>query len=209
MPELDGLRATELIRERERSAGGHVPVIAMTAYALKGDRERCLEAGMDGYVSKPIGLTELLKALQAVVPALAGPPAPPADEAASRRPLDMTAALAGVMGDRQLLAELARLFLAECPRWMTEMRAAVAGGDSPRLQLSAHALKGGVATFAARAASAAALRLEKMGRAGDLSAAPGALAALAQEVERLRPALTALAEQAAGAPPGGPAADPA
>jgi signal transduction histidine kinase/DNA-binding response OmpR family regulator len=192
MPEVDGLRTTKAIRERERVSGGHLPVLAMTAYALKGDRERCLEAGMDGYVSKPIRLTELLKALQAVVPVLAGPPAPPADQVASRGSLDMTAALAGVMGDRQLLAELARLFLAECPRWMTEMRAAVAGRDPPRLQLSAHALKGGVATFAARATYEAALRLEKMGRAGDLSAAPEALAALAQEVERLRPALTAL-----------------
>jgi CheY-like chemotaxis protein/nitrogen-specific signal transduction histidine kinase/HPt (histidine-containing phosphotransfer) domain-containing protein len=202
MPELDGLRATEAIRERERAAGGHLPVLAMTAYALKGDRERCLEAGMDGYVSKPIRLTELLEALRAVVPAL------PADEVASRGSLDMAAALAGVMGDRQLLAELAGLFLAECPRWMTEMHAAVAGEDPARLQLSAHALKGGVATFAARAAVEAALRLEKMGRGRDLSAAPEALAALAQEVERLRPALTALGEQAA-APPGGPATDPA
>jgi PAS domain S-box-containing protein len=187
MPELDGLRTTKAIRERERVAGGHLPVIAMTAYALKGDRERCLEAGMDSYVSKPIRLTELVQAMQAVVPA------PAADDVASRGPLDMTAALAGVMGDWQLLAKLAELFLAECPRWMTEMRAAVAGGDPPRLQLSAHTLKGGVATFTARAAYEAALRLEKMGRAGDLSAAPEALAALAQEIEHLRPALTALA----------------
>jgi PAS domain S-box-containing protein len=204
MPELDGLQATKAIRERERAAGGHMPVIAMTAYALKGDRERCLEGGMDGYISKPIHLKELLQALQAVVPALAGPPAPPADEVASYGSLDMTAALARVMGDRQLLAELAGLFLAECPRRMAEMRAAVAGEDPPRLQLSAHALKGGVATFAARSAYEAALRLEKMGRAGDLCAAPEALAALAQEVERLRPALAALAEQAAAAPPRGP-----
>jgi CheY-like chemotaxis protein len=70
MPELDGLRATEAIRERERVAGGHLPVLAMTAYALKGDRERCLEAGMDGYISKPIRPMELLEALRAVVPAL-------------------------------------------------------------------------------------------------------------------------------------------
>jgi HPt (histidine-containing phosphotransfer) domain-containing protein len=108
-------------------------------------------------------------------------------------PFDLTAALAEVMGDRQLLAELAGLFLGECARWMAEMGAAVAGGDAPRLQMTAHALKGAAATFAARATHEAALCLEKMGRAGDLSAAPEALAALAQEVERLRPALTALA----------------
>jgi HPt (histidine-containing phosphotransfer) domain-containing protein len=73
---------------------------------------------------------------------------------------------------------------------MTEMRAAVAGGDPPRLQRSAHALKGAAATFAAGATYEAALRLEEMGRAGDLSAAPEALAALGQELERLRPALS-------------------
>jgi len=73
MPELDGLQVTAAIRERERAAGGHMPIIAMTACALKGDRERCLEAGMDGYISKPIRLTELLEAMQAVVPAPAGP----------------------------------------------------------------------------------------------------------------------------------------
>jgi HPt (histidine-containing phosphotransfer) domain-containing protein len=94
------------------------------------------------------------------------------------------------MGDRQLLAELAGLFLAECPRWMAEMRGAVALGDPSRLQMAAHALKGAATTFAAPALREAALRLEKMGRGGDLSTAPEALADLAQELERLRPALT-------------------
>jgi HPt (histidine-containing phosphotransfer) domain-containing protein len=190
MPELDGLQATAAIRERERAAGGHVPIIAMTAYALKGDRERCLEAGMDGYISKPIHLTDLLEALRAVVPALAGPQALPADEVPSHEPLDVTSALAELRGDRELLAELAGLFLAEYPRWLTEMRAAVAEGDPPRLQMAAHALKGAATTFAARATYEAALGLEKMGRAGDLSAAPDALAGLAQAFERLRSALT-------------------
>jgi CheY-like chemotaxis protein/HPt (histidine-containing phosphotransfer) domain-containing protein len=197
MPEVDGLRTTKAIRERERVAGGHMPIIAMTGYAMRGDRERCLEAGMDGYVSKPIRLTELLKALQEVVPAGAEPPVPPADGATPRKPLDVTAALAAVMGDRQLLAELAGVFLAECPHWMREIQAAVARGDPPRLQLAAHSLKGAVANFAACDAYEAALRLEKMGRSGDLSGASEAVAALAREMERLRPALMALAEQTA------------
>src|SRR5262249_27788999 len=154
-----------------RSAGGHVPVIAMTAYALKGDRERCLEAGMDGYIAKPIRLIELQEALRAVIPAPAEPPVPPAGRASSREPLDLNAALAQVMGDRQLLAELAGVFLAECPRWFTEMCAAIAGGDSPRLQMAAHTLKGAATTFAAPGTYEAALRLEQMGRAGELSAA--------------------------------------
>jgi PAS domain S-box-containing protein len=197
MPEMDGLRATAAIRQRERVGGEHLPIIAMTAYALKGDRERCLEAGMDGYVSKPIRRAELLEALQAVVPARAEPAAPPPAEAAAPKPLDVTAALEELLGDQKLLTELAGLFLAECPRWVAEIHAAVACGDARRLQLAAHSLKGAVTSFVARDASEAALRLEKMGRSGDLSAAAGAVAALVQEVERLRPALTALAEQAA------------
>jgi HPt (histidine-containing phosphotransfer) domain-containing protein len=113
----------------------------------------------------------------------------------------VTAALAEVRGDRELLAELAGLFLAEGPRWLTEMRAAIAEGAPPRLQLAAHALKGAAATFAARATYEAALRLEKMGRARDLSAAPEALTALAQEFEHLRPGLTALAQGTPAAVP--------
>jgi PAS domain S-box-containing protein len=192
MPELDGLRVTQAIRERERAAGDHLPVIALTAYALKGDRERCLEAGMDSYISKPIRPTELREALRAVVPARVGLPASSGGEVASPALLDVNSALAQVMGDRQLLAELAGLFQTEYPRWLTEMRAAVAGSDPARLQMAAHALKGAAATLAAWSTQEAALRLEMMGRAGDLSSAPDALAALAQEFERLRPALTVL-----------------
>jgi len=67
MPEMDGMEATRLIRERERRAGTHLPIVAMTAYAMKGDREKCLEAGMDGYVAKPIQLKELLEAIEAAL----------------------------------------------------------------------------------------------------------------------------------------------
>jgi CheY-like chemotaxis protein len=67
MPEMDGFEATAVIRVKEKHSGGRVPIIAMTAHAMKGDRERCLEAGMDGYVSKPIRVQQVLETLQAVL----------------------------------------------------------------------------------------------------------------------------------------------
>ena len=99
-------------------------------------------------------------------------------------------------GDRQLLAELAELFLQECPKWMTELRAALKTQDFGRVQLTAHTLKGGLHTFAAKSACEAARQLEIMGRNGDTSGAAEVLAALAGEVERLQLALEALAKEA-------------
>jgi CheY-like chemotaxis protein/HPt (histidine-containing phosphotransfer) domain-containing protein len=187
MPEMDGLQATVAIRDREKGSGGHIPIIAMTAYALKGDCERCLAAGMDGYVAKPARATDLVRAIEAAVPALpeSGGPAP-------AEGFDWKEALAAVAGDRQLLAELAELFLGECPGWMREIETAISAGDPVRLRSAAHTLKGGLGPFAAHAAFDAAFRLETMGRKGDLTGAAEALAVLTGEVVRLQPALAAL-----------------
>jgi PAS domain S-box-containing protein len=200
MPEMDGLEATKQLRAWERGTGRHVPVIAMTAYAMKGDRERCLQAGMDGYLAKPVRTAELLQAIESSVP----PPAPLAPGPNGTPPngedRSRGEALAGGEMDRQLLAELAGLFLGEWPKWLAAIRTAVTERDPARLQLAAHALKGGLGTFSARSAWESALRLETMGRRGDLSGAEEALAEVVGEVERLRPALASLAKQAHGPP---------
>jgi PAS domain S-box-containing protein len=190
MPEMDGFEATTAIRLRESVTGTHIPIVAMTAHAMKGDRERCLAAGMDAYISKPIQAEELLKTAEGLAAGKA--PAEPANTP-SHEIFDRNVALARVDGDEALLADLARLFVEESPKMLEAISQALAEKDAARLQRAAHSLKGSVATFAAQNASNAALRLERLARAGDLSEAPGAYAALEAQVARLRSILESVA----------------
>ena len=217
MPEMDGFKATAAIRGREAAGeklaphGGRMPIIAMTAHALKGDRERCLEAGMDGYVSKPIRAEDLFAELERI----AGLSAPagarsrsddPSDEqprrAASREAepvLDQAALLDYVDGNRELLHKIVTRFLEKCPEMLTGIRDAVARQDSKALEFTAHTLKGAVGNFFAQEAWNAAYRLETLGSEGNLAQASEAVATLEAELERLRPALDrAVAVQAEG-----------
>jgi CheY-like chemotaxis protein len=188
MPEMDGFEATAAIRLREAVTGTHIPIVAMTAHAMKGDRERCLAVGMDAYISKPIQAEELLKMVE-ILAADSGP----IDTTNAARPImDRHKALARMDGDEALLNDLAKLFLEESPRMLEAIAQAVAEKDAERLQRAAHSLKGSVATFSAQDALAAALKLERLGRSGDLEEAERAYAALANEIERLRSALEAL-----------------
>jgi PAS domain S-box-containing protein len=211
MPELDGFKATAAIREKEQGNGAHLPVIAMTAHALKGDRERCLAAGMDGYVAKPIQAAELRAALDALVPAVAPPcipPGPGGDAGGARRDgpaagavFDRTALFDYVAGNEELLNRVVRRFQEQAPQLLADVREAIARQDAKALHFSAHTLKGVVGNFFAAPAREAALRLETIGRSGDLAAAADAYAALEREVERLRTALEAYDEQNTAAAP--------
>jgi PAS domain S-box-containing protein len=187
MPEMDGFEAAAAIRRAERETGRHLPILAMTAYAMKGDRERCLQSGMDGYVPKPVQPRELFEAICRLVP----PQAEESDEP-RKEVLDRDKALETVGGDAQLLQELVRVYCSECPRWLAEIRDAISQQDIARLRRAAHTLRGSLDTFGAGSASAAAMRLEAMSRTGDLTESEAAYVLLAKDLERLQPALLSL-----------------
>ena len=195
MPEMDGFEATDQIRRREAATGGHVPIIAMTAHALKGDRERCLASGMDGYLSKPVQARTLYDAVEGTGPTGDAPHAVPEPQPPATDLLDWDGAVARVGGRTELLKRLVRLFFKESDRLIPEIRQAIARGDAASLRRVAHALKGSLDCFGAKSAVAAALQLEIMGRNGILPTANEVFAQLERDVERLKPALAARAEE--------------
>jgi CheY-like chemotaxis protein len=196
MPEMDGFEATAAIRAREQTSGRHIPILAMTAYAMKGDRERCLAAGMDGYVSKPIQPRELWHAIENLVPGNGAPTESEcaAGESSAEAILDTQEALERVGGDAELLRELADVFLDDCPRMWQNIEDALAKGDARQLARAAHTLKGSISTFGARTAREVAAQLEAQGGKGDLSSAGRTVARLNGELQRLKAALERLKE---------------
>ncbi|GAA3544520.1 response regulator [Zobellella aerophila] len=215
MPVMDGLAATRAIRELEWNRGEHVPIIAMTASATKEDRERCLAAGMDDYVTKPFRAAELYEAVEVKAPAVTGREASPEvrtssiSEVAAMRSnaglaeaeprqtqsaepcLDWDGALQNLEGNNALLEELAELFLEECPKLMQEIETTSAEGDAVALRRAAHTLKGSAQVIGARAVGGAALGLETLARAGDLDKLAQARRRLEQSLAELAPALKA------------------
>jgi CheY-like chemotaxis protein len=187
MPAMDGFDATAAIRRNEAITGTRTPIIAMTADAMTGDRERCLGAGMDSYISKPIQAEELLKMAESLAVG-----ASDGLEESPESVMDRSLALARVDGDEALLADLSKLFCEESPKMMAAIQEAVANRDPERIQRSAHSLKGAVATLAAQETFEAALRLERLGRSGDLSHVDKAYGLLEKRVERLRSVLQSI-----------------
>jgi CheY-like chemotaxis protein/HPt (histidine-containing phosphotransfer) domain-containing protein len=187
MPEMDGLAATTAIRARERVRGGHVPIIGMTAHALQGDRETCLEAGMDEYVAKPIRADRLFEAIEAVIAKSASPAPLPACSLPQGGGVDWSEALRAVQDNPSLLATIVEAALEEIPRLSRSIERAVTERNSNDLRLSAHTLKGSLRCFGAAPAIEQAQRLEQMGHDGDLCGAAEALRLLdaqTQEVVR-------------------------
>ena len=191
MPIMDGLEATRAIRTRERNTDRHVPIVAMTAHAMKGDRERCLAAGMDHYVSKPIRAARLYEALAAASSdgTAAGSPGGAAARPRTVPIIDWCEALHSVNGDRHLLREIVEAFLDEAPRLFTTIRSAIEQPDSRTLQRAAHTLKGSTRYFGANQVSELALQLETMGASSSLAQARETLADVEREMARLTPLL--------------------
>jgi PAS domain S-box-containing protein len=185
MPEMDGLDATGAIRAWEKSTGTHIPIMAMTAHAMRGDRERCLAAGMDGYASKPIRIGELEQTIARLVSPSKPAKVPVPERTQGEGVIDRTALLAGVDGNRRLLRELVRLFLADYPQRVREINEAVRRGDAEALRIAAHALKGSIGNLRAKNAFEAAQRLEIMGRDRDLDNASEGHMTLELELARL------------------------
>jgi PAS domain S-box-containing protein len=184
MPEMSGFEATAAIRARERRGSGHVPIIALTAHAMAGDRERCLEAGMDGYLSKPIEVNDLIATVERFGTEGVTTPREPAPQAASV--FNEQAALAYAGGDRRLLKQVVGLFRSDAVVSLRRMKRALARHDGESLRLAAHALKGAIATVGSPAGRDAAAHVEKLARADKFNEAQRAfddLRAVVQELD--------------------------
>ena len=198
MPEMDGFEATAAIRKEEESTGKHLPIIAMTAHAMEGDRERCLAAGMDGYIAKPIQVEDLIDAIEKLGQSPAVAEVATTAKRGEQEPIDTASALERVGGNVELLKEMVALFLKELPGLMTNLRQAIAAGDAKATERAAHKLKGCVGNFTAQPAFEAALKLEVLGRDGSLSEAESAYAGLETEITRVKSAMTHLGNLEAG-----------
>ena len=187
MPEMDGLAATAAIRKSETNSRAHLPIFAMTAHAMTGDRERCLEAGMDGYITKPVRFSDIEQTLAG----LAGTPGTPV-EPAQAASWNKVEALDRIGGDEELLREVCEIFLEESPKLLKKLQQAVAAQDPDGVVRAAHSLKGESSYLSASGTSRAARQLEEMGHNKDLSHARDTLAVLEREVAGLHFDLNAL-----------------
>jgi CheY-like chemotaxis protein len=189
MPEMSGIEATAVIRERERrDSNSRIPIIAMTAHAMKGDRELCIQAGMDGYVTKPVRPDALFQALEQFVPRSIEASDSTSDS--NDDPIiDPTALLKQFNGDIGFFKDIFKLFMEDVAGLMCGMRDATNSKDSRMLERMAHKFKGSVANFHSDSVATAADRLESFGRCGDFSSAAKGLIFLEKELSRLIPAL--------------------
>ena len=192
MPEMSGLEATQLIRAREQRTGEHVPIVALTAHAMKEDRERCLAAGMDEYLSKPVRRDELFAVIEQLVSG--GSAAPPEVTAAQTEsgdgvPLDKGALMDVVGGDQALLAELVKVFRRETRSLIATIQSSASASDAVAMSRAAHRLKGSAGTLAAHELAGIAARLETIGASGTVAGTEALVQRLPFALERLEAAL--------------------
>jgi HPt (histidine-containing phosphotransfer) domain-containing protein len=194
MPRMDGYEATAEIRRIEAAGeGDRVPVIAMTANAMQGDREKAIEAGMDDYVSKPVKAQDLGAVLERWVSEAPVPEEDTANQQEAPLDHDVLAGLRGLQGDDEtdIVAELAGMFLDDARSGLQALEEAVRDGDAPAIEQVAHMLKGSSGNMGARMMSDLCTQLEDAGASGDLSRAPQLLGDLEAEFGRVRTELEA------------------
>ncbi len=204
MPGMGGFEATEKIRAAEAESGRHIPIIALTAHAMKGDRERCLHAGMDGYVAKPIRARELFQMMEQVLrthtPELLERKTPQSawdfvgingERTSMAEVFNRAAALERCGDDPHLLQELIEMFQTEATLWMRDLEAAVMNDNAEQVKRLAHTIKGAVGTFAAQQAYDIALKMEMLGQEQRLTEAKVLLPEMQAVMERLKAALAA------------------
>jgi len=188
MPQLNGLEATETIRMDEQQSKSHIPIIAMTAHAIKGDRERCLEAGMDEYVSKPIDSDKLFDAIEK----LTGAPGKKDDVSAA---INKAVLLKAFDGDWDFLKEVVDVFLSDYPRLIDDLRRAHKESDSNTLMRAAHSLKGMLRNFQAEPAAEVAFELENQGKADNFDGVAEVIENLAGQAAEVDKTLRAILDE--------------
>ena len=186
MPEMDGFAATAAIRRREALTARRTPIIAMTAHVMEGDRDRCVEAGMDDYVAKPITAQALLQAVSRWGTREVAQP--PRSVAESDAPLRVDRLRESCGGDPEIERELLGAFLSSAPELLARMASSITCGDAGRLAAAAHALKGSSRVVGAQTLGAACEELEMLGQRNDLARARQAVARAADELKRIRAA---------------------
>lgn len=206
MPRMGGFEATAAIREKEKKGGAHMPIVALTALAMAGDREECLKNGMDAYISKPIGSNELFATLDrllpnriaaapASVPAPARAPAADARPAEQRPPVDVAKLESNLDQDPEMILDILETYMRDQPQRERDLAEAMARRDAPLLARAAHTVKGLMLLLGAAPAADAALRLEILARCGNLGEAGDAMNDLRRELARVAPALAVLLKQ--------------
>ncbi len=198
MPNMGGFEATAMIRAREAASGEpRTPIVALTALAMTGDREKCLNAGMDGYLTKPISVADLMNQLSVLFPG--GAPEHPA-AAAPVKPapaFDLTQLRRNMDDDAEMMHDIVSAFVRDHVTQVQTLRQALGDGDVALATRTAHTLKGLLLTLAAQDAANAALAMERTLKSGDVALATTFLPELHTQLARLLPELQALANKAA------------
>jgi HPt (histidine-containing phosphotransfer) domain-containing protein len=193
MPVMDGFQATRAIRELELERGGHIPIVAMTAYAASGDRQKCLDAGMDSYVSKPVMPAAIISAINSYAPLPPHEPTPvsplpdekPAPEAITPV-FDRDALLNRLAGKSELVPRFTSMYIDSVTTGLENLRKAILAGNADDVHRQAHTIKGASANIGAERVRGCAIRLDELARSGEISGAPELLNEIETEFEQFR-----------------------